>query len=185
MDKLDDLTNDKAREVFKESGLDYNDVYDFLPVMVQAIQSNIDEHCEKHDSLPMTVCDGYYPVKYMRNTRNITSFFVYVDGSYFTRRECVSFNPDGFIGFAGWASSLNVAPILQGFVDAVELIKKLKAWRNPEKDPPASKTGSGCVHFGSEIITDGPLMGLHYCDSCGWVHADGSDYFQLIEKSRP
>lgn len=34
---------------------------------------------------------------------------------YFDDREVVSFNPDGFIGFAGLASSENAMPILQGF----------------------------------------------------------------------
>ena len=29
-------------------------------------------------------------------------------------REAVSFNRDGFIGFAGWADSSNVRPILDG-----------------------------------------------------------------------
>lgn len=35
---------------------------------------------------------------------------------YFDNREVVTFNPDGFIGFAGWADAQNVQPILAGFV---------------------------------------------------------------------
>jgi hypothetical protein len=34
---------------------------------------------------------------------------------YFDSREAVTFNPDGFIGFAGWASDHNAQPILDGF----------------------------------------------------------------------
>lgn len=34
---------------------------------------------------------------------------------YFDAREAVSFNTDGFIGFAGWADSENVQPVLEGF----------------------------------------------------------------------
>lgn len=34
---------------------------------------------------------------------------------YFDGREAVSFNTDGFVGFAGWADSTNVQPILAGF----------------------------------------------------------------------
>ena len=34
---------------------------------------------------------------------------------YFDSREAVSFNTDGFIGFAGWADDRNVQPILDGF----------------------------------------------------------------------
>jgi len=33
------------------------------------------------------------------------------------KREAVSFNPDGFIGFAGWASNKNVRPILDAVGD--------------------------------------------------------------------
>lgn len=35
-------------------------------------------------------------------------------------RECVSFNSDGFIGFAGWASDTNVRPILDAVVEWVD-----------------------------------------------------------------
>lgn len=39
---------------------------------------------------------------------------------YFNDREAVSFNPDGFIGFAGWADSTNIRPILDGFEQWVD-----------------------------------------------------------------
>jgi hypothetical protein len=35
---------------------------------------------------------------------------------YFDSREVVTFNADGFIGFAGWADDTNVQPILKGFL---------------------------------------------------------------------
>ncbi len=43
--------------------------------------------------------------------------FLTCKSDYFDNREAVSFNRDGFIGFAGWASSKNIAPILEGFVE--------------------------------------------------------------------
>lgn len=36
---------------------------------------------------------------------------------YFTGREVVSFNRDGFIGFAGWADDKHIQPILDGFIE--------------------------------------------------------------------
>jgi hypothetical protein len=39
---------------------------------------------------------------------------------YFDDREVVTFNPDGFLGFAGWAADGNVQPILYGFVAWLE-----------------------------------------------------------------
>lgn len=37
----------------------------------------------------------------------------YFKGHY--RREAVTFNPDGFVGYAGWADDDNVVPVLKGF----------------------------------------------------------------------
>lgn len=36
---------------------------------------------------------------------------------YFENREAVTFNNDGFIGFAGWADDENIKPVLDGFND--------------------------------------------------------------------
>lgn len=41
--------------------------------------------------------------------------FIRVDGPYFKDREAISFNKDGFVGFAGWADSTNVRPFLKAF----------------------------------------------------------------------
>jgi len=35
---------------------------------------------------------------------------------HFTERECISFNQDGFIGFAGWADDKNVKPFINAFI---------------------------------------------------------------------
>lgn len=39
---------------------------------------------------------------------------------YFDNREVVTFNRDGFIGFAGWSDDTNVQPILAGFIAWVQ-----------------------------------------------------------------
>lgn len=39
---------------------------------------------------------------------------------YFDNREAITFNSDGFIGFAGWADDTNVQPILAGFKDWIK-----------------------------------------------------------------
>lgn len=45
-------------------------------------------------------------------------------------RECISFNSDGFIGFAGWADNKNIQPILAAVMDWVNFYKSKK-----EKSP--------------------------------------------------
>jgi hypothetical protein len=44
------------------------------------------------------------------------------NGFYFTRRQAATFEPGGFIGFAGWADETNVQPILAAFVAWVDEI---------------------------------------------------------------
>lgn len=45
-------------------------------------------------------------------SRKVTRFLEMKTNSW-ERRECVSFNTDGFIGFAGWADDKNIQPILK------------------------------------------------------------------------
>lgn len=42
------------------------------------------------------------------------------EAHYFDDREAVTFNANGFVGFAGWADDQNVQPILRGFVKWVK-----------------------------------------------------------------
>lgn len=42
-------------------------------------------------------------------------------------RECISFNRDGFIGFAGWADVKNVKPILEAVTQWAESISVKEA----------------------------------------------------------
>jgi hypothetical protein len=46
--------------------------------------------------------------------------YLFMNSHYFTQRECISFNKDGFIGFAGWADSRNTKPIIDAFVEWVD-----------------------------------------------------------------
>jgi hypothetical protein len=51
-----------------------------------------------------------------RTNGTIIKCFLYVNSHYFTRREAISFNEDGFIGFAGWADQANTNPLLRAFL---------------------------------------------------------------------
>lgn len=44
----------------------------------------------------------------------------------FESREAVTFNQNGFIGFAGWADEENVQPILEGFIEWVSALGTVK-----------------------------------------------------------
>lgn len=55
--------------------------------------------------------------------------FLTCSAYYFNRREAVSFNGDGFIGFCGWADSYNSQPIYEGFLEWCEYIRKTRSNR--------------------------------------------------------
>lgn len=42
------------------------------------------------------------------------------------RRECISFNADGWIGFAGWADQGNTNPILRAFIEWCDALAATK-----------------------------------------------------------
>ena len=65
-----------------------------------------DERIDERDST--TIRDGYAELR--------------CKAFYFESREAVTFNSDGFIGFAGWADEKSVQPVLAGFK---EWIKRL------------------------------------------------------------
>lgn len=48
-------------------------------------------------------------------------------GSWFDDREAISFNRDGFIGFAGWADSTNIIPFVESFKKWLKWMKGNKS----------------------------------------------------------
>jgi hypothetical protein len=113
--------NAEARQIFRESGLTYNDMFDNLPILEAEISRELGLLAES-GGMVMGLA-GKRDHRFVKGTRNIECFFLFVAGPYFKKRECISFNADGFIGFAGWASSENSEPIIKGFLAAISKIK--------------------------------------------------------------
>ena len=113
------LTNDRARELFKESGLTYADLtYPRLQRLRDIINDRmIDSGCFRGSFR----CHAHLEFQTSESGRFWAG--IKCEADYFDDREAVSFNDDGFIGFAGWASSKNVAPILEGFSDWINEVK--------------------------------------------------------------
>lgn len=104
-----------AREYFMNAGLTYNTMPNF-DILMSKLKSALAEH-NWHD-LRMTDCKIAY---------NKDGTFCYAEfrcsSDYFSGREAITFNGDGFIGFAGWACSNTVKPFTQAFKDWVDHIK--------------------------------------------------------------
>ena len=52
-----------------------------------------------------------------------TDYFIKCSCDQWEGREVITFNRDGFVGFAGWASDENIQPILNGLWNYIESLE--------------------------------------------------------------
>lgn len=117
---MDAMTRDHARAEWAKSGLTYADL---SPESLRRLRGMID-----HTMRASGLMQGSY--------RAAQRFIDRLDGpspwadlrcrSYcFEGRQAVTFEKDGFIGFAGWADDYNVQPILTAFCKWVAILARL------------------------------------------------------------
>lgn len=110
-------TNDEAREYFAKKELSYKDVSDEdIYVLCKYLEQEY-KISNRNGETSVNTERLSKKVDIKRDEKgNLISCFLYVNSHYFTRRECISFNRDGFIGFAGWADDGNINPIKRAFM---------------------------------------------------------------------
>jgi hypothetical protein len=115
------VNNDDARQYFKDKGLTYNalSVYtiDLLATMLQAeiMEMRKEAMIQLTDCILVRINPPNYTKKQLRDNK-FSQFELTVQGTYFDKREAITFNRDGFIGFAGWACTSNTKPFIDGFI---------------------------------------------------------------------
>lgn len=109
-------TNNEAREYFAGKGLTYADITDgdILALVMMLNQELKKSVMNKETSMGRMTLSRKMDIKTIRG--ELIYCFLYVNSHYFNQREAISFNKDGFIGFAGWADQGNVNPILRAFL---------------------------------------------------------------------
>lgn len=111
-------TNDEARDYFKNKGLSYADITEGD---ILALVMLLNKHIKQANKDGETSVNTMYLSKKIdikkKSNGTINSCFLYMNSHYFTQRECISFNADGFIGFAGWADIGNLNPIKRAFLE--------------------------------------------------------------------
>lgn len=118
---MENMTANQARDFFEKSGLSYSDINaDSIKALIQFIKFELESN---PTDLQMKINEVF---QCLITEKGITNAFIYVDGDYFKKREAISFNENGFIGFGGWASSKNLHPIVKGFINWCDTIKTLK-----------------------------------------------------------
>lgn len=109
------LTRDQARALFSKAGLTYAAV---TGQSIQRLRALVNARMTASGLIEDT-----YRCMQRGKVFQLNGKFHYATlrcrSHYFEDREVVTFNPDGFIGFAGWAADDNVQPILAGFSDWV------------------------------------------------------------------
>ncbi len=104
MQSNEPLDRDEVRAVYDGSIPDFNQACELRDMINRQI-------------LDDALMDGTYHMHHHSLIRaHKTSVELRCQSYYFDDREAVTFNGDGFVGFAGWADRYNVQPILRGFV---------------------------------------------------------------------
>lgn len=113
-------TTEEARAAFAASGLTYADITQARFLELALVVSLCLESDPGTAVLRLSTKMVYVPCP---GTGGLTEAYLYVDGDYFHKREAISFNADGFIGFAGGSSTNNCRPFLRGFELWLERMK--------------------------------------------------------------
>lgn len=107
------LETEKARDRFKEMGLTYADLGQAeIDLLRECISDQLKTF--NNNSFKMELRSQRLQDKKFVNGK-IVRCSIKVNAFYFTGREAITFNESGFIGFAGWADSINVKPFVAAF----------------------------------------------------------------------
>ena len=117
------ITREQARAYFEQCGLSYKCIHRYDIDLLKALlgrEFNVSRHFP--DSSDCVFPYMRDKVIFKRKGGKLEYAHLYMSGAYFKKRQCISFEPTGFIGFAGWASDGNVQPILRAFIKWCDLM---------------------------------------------------------------
>lgn len=173
-------TSEEAREYFKP--LTYKDLTEIsFKQLVAFLEGHLGEWNRKVliDRAKNNYDNRYYMTihphkkysKYPGTRYEKDKAFIIVKCDNYSFREGISFNKDGFIGFAGWSDKDNVRPFLDAFEEWVAFIKATKYNFNELEQ----KLFGGYTYLG--IVKDFP----ENPNNLDFVIKDGKRYMYLDE----
>lgn len=111
-------TRDDARAEFAKLGLSGADL---SSVQLAALRACVDQAMQKSGLMKGTFrCRQRFAN--VEDQRGRKWPYLQCRAFYFDNREAVTFNPDGFVGFAGWADDQHIQPIIDGFFRWLEIM---------------------------------------------------------------
>ena len=120
---------DNARKSWKDSLMEYTDIDESR---FKRLVEILDETLRKNSTGIRELCVTNSPKKYApifkKDSRGgMKEAYIRCSADYFTGREAISFNSNGFIGFCGWASSVSSKPFAEAFTIWLnELLQEVK-----------------------------------------------------------
>lgn len=119
-------TTDEARAYFKDKGLTYGDITEGdILVLTMLLQKELKKSNKAGETSVTMTLSAKVDMK-KRTNGSIVYCYLYMNAHYFTRREAIFFNQDGFIGFAGWADVGNKNPLLRAFMEWCDYLAETK-----------------------------------------------------------
>ena len=110
-------TNDEARKFFGDKGLSYENIREKdIRRLIEYLSDEFDISNQTGETSVNTMDVNSKCKITIAGDGHIVSFFLTMRSHYFKDRECISFNENGFIGFAGWADPGNLNPIKRAFL---------------------------------------------------------------------
>lgn len=122
------MTREEARSYFEANGLGYTNIKEEdVMILIDKLKN----------SLALYLKEGGFHAEQMGMKvsrirkkdivclkKGLKCAFIEIDGLYFKRREAVSFNSNGFIGFGGSLSDKNIQPVLKAFYEWCDYLKE-------------------------------------------------------------
>ena len=120
-------TNDECRKKFADLGLTYDDITDGdILVLAMLLNREIKKSNKVGETSVNTTRLSDKKIIKHKSNGTITECYLFMNSHYYTQRECISFNKNGFIGFAGWADDGNTNPIRRAFLEWCDILAKQK-----------------------------------------------------------
>lgn len=114
------MSRDEARDYFTSKGLTYSDIQKGdIELLMTIVQKHLDRRNETITDTQMKINKRLKKPSFERNGR-LKQCELTMRSHYFNSREAIHFNANGFIGFAGWADDVNVAPLTVAFKEWVD-----------------------------------------------------------------
>jgi len=121
-------SNQDCRDRFKQMGLSYDDITEGdILALVMLLNREIKKSNKTGETSVNTTRLSKKIIIKQKPTGQILECYLFMNSHYYTQRECISFNKNGFIGFAGWADDGNTNPIRRAFLEWCSIVAAQKA----------------------------------------------------------